>query len=171
MSFACGSNSNSNRCSAPPAPFATLDNTGLDTESRSLSVINGGLECLECTSPHSVDSDAAPSAEVSDDNEARDPTSEQPELVPHAEESSRCISALLAVFKRLGLGETKWTVLVFALVAALLAFLRGFTLVYSSSAVLDLTGEAEDLPESYLFSTTLISIFVVCSLVLRKKPY
>ena len=156
MSFACGSNSNSNRCSAPPAPFATLDNTGLDTESRSLSVINGGLECLECTSPHSVDGDAVLSAEVSHNNEARDPTSEQPELVPHADESSRCISA---VFKRLGL---KWTVPVFALVAALLAFLRGFTLVYSSSAVLDLTGEAEDLPESYLFSTTLISMFVVC---------
>ena len=126
-----------------------------------IALADGGLECLECTSPHSVDGDAVPSAEVSHNNEARDPTSEQPELVPHAEESPRCISALLAVFKRLGLGETKWTVPVFALVAALLAFLRGFTLVYSSSAVLDLTGEAEDLPESYLFSTTLISIFVV----------
>ena len=55
----------------------------------------------------------------------------------------------------------KWTVAIFSLVAAILASLRGFTLSFSSGATLDLTGAADELPSSFLFSTTLISIFAV----------
>ena len=55
----------------------------------------------------------------------------------------------------------KWTVAIFSLVAAILASLRGITLAFSSNTTLDLTGAAEQLPSSYLFSTTLISIFAV----------
>ena len=55
----------------------------------------------------------------------------------------------------------KWIVAVFSLVAATLASLRGFTLAFSSGATLDLRGAADELPTSYLFSTTLISIFAV----------
>ena len=45
------------------------------------------------------------------------------------------------------IGETRWTVPAFSSVAALLAFLRGFTIAYSSSATLDLMGEAKELPK------------------------
>ena len=55
----------------------------------------------------------------------------------------------------------KWTVAIFSLVAALLASLRGFTLAFSSNATLDLMGEADELPQTYLFSTFLISVFAV----------
>ena len=55
----------------------------------------------------------------------------------------------------------KWTVAIFSLVAAILASVRGFTLAFSSNTTLDLTGAAQELPSSYFFSTTLISIFSV----------
>ena len=55
----------------------------------------------------------------------------------------------------------KWTVAIFSLVAAILASVRGFTLAFSSNTTLDLTGAAQELPSSYFFSTTLISIFAV----------
>ena len=52
----------------------------------------------------------------------------------------------------------KWTIAIFSLVAA---SVRGFTLAFSSNTTLDLTGAAQELPSSYFFSTTLISIFAV----------
>ena len=55
----------------------------------------------------------------------------------------------------------KWTIAIFSLVAAILASVRGFTLAFSSNTTLDLTGAAQELPSSYFFSTTLISIFAV----------
>ena len=55
----------------------------------------------------------------------------------------------------------KWTVAIFSLVAALLASMRGFTLAFSSNATLELMGEANELPQTYLFSTFLISVFAV----------
>ena len=55
----------------------------------------------------------------------------------------------------------KWTITIFSLVVAILASVRGFTLAFSSNTTLDLTGDAQELPSSYFFSMTLISIFAV----------
>jgi hypothetical protein len=57
--------------------------------------------------------------------------------------------------------ERKWSVTVASLVAAIPAFLLGLTLGYPSNALLDLTGEATELPPEFLFSTAALSLFTV----------
>lgn len=46
-------------------------------------------------------------------------------------------------------------------IAAIPIFLMGFTVAFPSNAILDLRGEATELPESYLLPTFLISTFAV----------
>ena len=57
--------------------------------------------------------------------------------------------------------ERKWSVTLASLVAAIPAFLLGLTLGYPSNALLDLTGEATELPPEFLFSTLRLSLFTV----------
>ena len=58
--------------------------------------------------------------------------------------------------------ERKWSVGIASLVAAIPGLLMGLTLAYPSNAILDLTGEAHELREEFLFDSTLIiSLFVV----------
>ena len=57
--------------------------------------------------------------------------------------------------------ERKWSVTVASLVAAIPAFLLGLTLGYPSNALLDLTGEATELPPEFFFSTAALSLFTV----------
>ena len=74
-------------------------------------------------------------------------------------------SILPVIYKIKETKSRKWTVAIFSFIASLLAILRGFTLSFSSNTTLDLQGEAEELPSHYLFSTTLISIFTVNSII------
>ena len=61
--------------------------------------------------------------------------------------------------------ERRWSVGLCTLVSTLLAFLMGYTIAFPSSAILDLTGEAKELPPDFLLSTLLLSIFAVRPLV------
>lgn len=62
--------------------------------------------------------------------------------------------------------ERQWTTVVLSLVTPIPILLLGFTQAFPSSAVLDLTGEASELPKDFLLSTLLISIFVVSKSVI-----
>ena len=57
--------------------------------------------------------------------------------------------------------ERKWSVTIASLVAAIPGFLLGLTLGYPSNAILDLTGEATELPEEFFFNDRTISLFAV----------
>ena len=48
-----------------------------------------------------------------------------------------------------------------SVIAASLGLLLGFTIGFPSNAILDLTGEATELPPEYLLPTSLLSVFVV----------
>ena len=57
--------------------------------------------------------------------------------------------------------ERRWSVSVSSVIAAIPALLLGITLGYPSNAILDLTGEATELPREYLLSSLMRSVFVV----------
>ena len=57
--------------------------------------------------------------------------------------------------------ERRWSVGISSLVVSLTALLMGITIGYPSNALLDLTGEATELPSDYLLSTLLLSLFAV----------
>ena len=57
--------------------------------------------------------------------------------------------------------ERKWSVTLASLVAAIPALLLGLTLGYPSNALLDLTGDATELPPEFFFSTASLSLFTV----------
>ena len=57
--------------------------------------------------------------------------------------------------------ERKWSVTLASLVAAIPAFVLGLTLGYPSNALLDLTGDATELPPEFFFSTSSLSLFTV----------
>ena len=58
-------------------------------------------------------------------------------------------------------GERRWSVALSSLVVSILALLVGLSIAFPSNAVLDLQGDATDLPQDYLFSTLLLSFFAV----------
>ena len=59
--------------------------------------------------------------------------------------------------------ERRWSVFVSAVVVAILALLVGVTIGFPSNAILDLTGDATELPQDYLLSNDglMLSLFVV----------
>lgn len=59
--------------------------------------------------------------------------------------------------------ERRWSVFVSAVIAAIPALLFGVTLGFPSNAILDLTGDATELPQEYLLSNegVMLSLFVV----------
>ena len=57
--------------------------------------------------------------------------------------------------------ERRWSVGISSFIAAILALLIGFTIGFPSNAILDLTGEATELPPEYLLPTSLLSVFAV----------
>ena len=57
--------------------------------------------------------------------------------------------------------ERRWSVGISSLVVSLTALLMGITIGYPSNALLDLTGEATELPSDYLLSTLMLSLFAV----------
>lgn len=67
-----------------------------------------------------------------------------------------------SVIQRLALTrERKWSITIASLVAAIPGFLLGLTLGYPSNAILDLTGEATELPPEFFFSDRTTSLFAV----------
>ena len=59
-------------------------------------------------------------------------------------------------------GERRWRVALSPLVVSILALLVGLSIAFASNAVLDLQGDATDLPQDYLFSTLLYTVFFCC---------
>ena len=59
--------------------------------------------------------------------------------------------------------ERKWSVGISSIIAAIPALLVGITLGFPSNVILDLTGEATELPQDFFISTRLLSAFVVGS--------
>ena len=57
--------------------------------------------------------------------------------------------------------ERRWSVGISSFIAAILALLMGFTIGFPSNAILDLAGEATELPSEYLLPTSLLSVFAV----------
>ena len=58
-------------------------------------------------------------------------------------------------------GERRWSVALSSLVVSILALLIGLSIAFPSNAVLDLKGDATELPQNFLFSTLMLSIFAV----------
>ena len=57
--------------------------------------------------------------------------------------------------------ERRWSVALSSLVVSILALLVGLSIAFPSNAVLDLKGDATELPQDFLFSTLMLSIFAV----------
>ena len=57
--------------------------------------------------------------------------------------------------------ERQWSVALSSFIVAITALLMGMTIGFPSTTSLDLTGEDEELPRDYLFSTLLLSLFAV----------
>ena len=66
-----------------------------------------------------------------------------------------------AVEKAAGTRERLWPTIVSTLVASISALLLGYTYGFPSSALLDLTGDVEELPENYQLNTLLSDLFAV----------
>ena len=66
--------------------------------------------------------------------------------------------------------ERKWSVAIASFVAAIPAFLLGLTLGYPSNAILDLTGEATELPPAFFFTEEILSLFTVSLYVGGAEP-
>lgn len=73
--------------------------------------------------------------------------------------SSPPAQLLVEIFSRRG--ERQWSVGISSLVASIPSLLVGLTIAFPSNAVLDLTGDATELPQEYLLSTLLLSLFAV----------
>ena len=73
----------------------------------------------------------------------------------------RSTIAQLAMERIVRTRERRWTVGISSFTASLLPLLMGVTIGFPSSAILDLLGDAEELPQDYLFSTLLLSLFAV----------
>ena len=73
----------------------------------------------------------------------------------------RSTVAELAVERFVLTRERRWSVGISSFVASILALLIGFTIGFPSNAILDLTGEATELPSEYLLPTSLLSVFAV----------
>ena len=73
----------------------------------------------------------------------------------------RSTVAELAVERFVLTREKRWSVGISSFVASILALLIGFTIGFPSNAILDLTGEATELPPEYLLPTSLLSVFAV----------
>ena len=58
-------------------------------------------------------------------------------------------------------GERRWTTVIVSLVIPIPFVLMGLTVAYPSSATLDLTGEATELPDDFFLSTLQVSLFAV----------
>ena len=78
-----------------------------------------------------------------------------------ASEKNPPIGARLVVEIFAKTGERCWSVALSSLVVSILALLVGFSIAFPSNAVLDLQGDAIGLPQDYLFSTLLLSLFAV----------
>ena len=63
--------------------------------------------------------------------------------------------------KFIGTGERRWTTVILAVVIPIPFLLMGLTVAYPSSATLDLTGEATELPDDFFLSTLYVSLFAV----------
>ena len=59
--------------------------------------------------------------------------------------------------------ERKWSVGISSIIATIPALLVGITLGFPSNVILDLSGEATELPQDFFISTRLLSAFVVGS--------
>lgn len=69
--------------------------------------------------------------------------------------------ATCPLFGLLSTSERCWSTAIVAFIVPIPIFLMGFTFAFASSATLDLTGDATELPPGYILPTHLISIFVV----------
>ena len=75
-------------------------------------------------------------------------------------------TGIIAACPLLGLfttNERSWSTCLVTVIVPIPIFLMGFTFAFASSAILDLSGEATELPPDYILSTYLVSIFVVSS--------
>ena len=82
----------------------------------------------------------------------------------HRPQRRRSTVAELVVERFAVTRERRWSVGLCTVVGSILSFLMGFTVAYPSNAILDLTGEAKELPPNYLLSTQLLSVFAVRNL-------
>ena len=81
---------------------------------------------------------------------------------PHSDAGpERSLSASLVVERFVLTRERRWSVGISSVIAASLGLLLGFSIAFASNAILDLAGEAPELPSEYLFPTSLLSVFIV----------
>ena len=79
----------------------------------------------------------------------------------HNHKRKKSAIAMLALEELARTKERRWSVAVSSLVTSITSMLMGATMSLSSSAALDLTGEAKELSQDYLFSTLHLSLFAV----------
>ena len=98
--------------------------------------------------------------ESSDKDAPERPKSSSLAIQQHREKRVSPVAQLLVeIFSRTG--ERQWSVGISSLVASIPSLLVGLSIAFPSNAVLDLTGEATELPQDYLLSTLLLSLFAV----------
>ena len=78
-------------------------------------------------------------------------------------------TALLGVERVLRTRSRLWSTALSAFVVSIPALLVGYTLGFASSALLDLTGGAADVPEAYLFNRFVSDLFAVSYVAYGKE--
>lgn len=102
-----------------------------------------------------------PDTETSDLNANH---SHSPPIPTELQYQRRRTSVATSVVERfVRIRERRWSVGLSALIAAIPAYLIGITLGYPSNTILDLSGDATELPPDYLLTTSilLLSLFAV----------
>ena len=80
-------------------------------------------------------------------------------------------TALLGVERVLRTRSRLWSTALSAFVVSIPALLVGYTLGFASSALLDLTGGAADVPEAYLFNRLVSDLFAVSYVAYGKESH
>ena len=83
----------------------------------------------------------------------------------------RSSTALLGVERVLRTRSRLWSTALSAFVVSIPALLVGYTLGFASSALLDLTGDAADVPEAYLFNRLVSDLFAVSYVAYGKESH
>ena len=80
-------------------------------------------------------------------------------------------TALLGAERVLRTRSRLWSTALSAFVVSIPALLVGYTLGFASSALLDLTGDAADVPEAYLFNRFVSDLFAVSYVAYGKESH
>ena len=107
-----------------------------------------------------------PDTETSDLDTGQSHSPPIPNKLQHQKRRSSVATLVVERFVRTR--ERRWSVGLSALIAAIPAHLIGITLGYPSNTILDLSGDATELPPDYLLSTSilLLSLFAVRTIII-----